>query len=104
MGYNDYLCLNSILGNGHQHNSPRSQVQLEATYEFSFKCLLDLAPLFQQAYNTWVSGLCGPLSNLNDTLKILIFNSDEANAVVIIRAPRTPPQISAPSNKLPKES
>ena len=34
IGYNNYLCLNSILENGHQHNSPQSQVQLEATYVF----------------------------------------------------------------------
>ena len=36
IGCNNYLCLNSILQNGHQHNSPQSQVQLEATYEFFF--------------------------------------------------------------------
>ena len=36
IGYKNYMCLNSILANGHQHNSPQSQVQLEATYEFSF--------------------------------------------------------------------
>ena len=35
-GCNNYLCLNSILQNGHQHNSPQSQVQLEVTYEFFF--------------------------------------------------------------------
>ena len=33
---NNYLCLNSLLQNGHQHNSLQSQVQLEATYEFFF--------------------------------------------------------------------
>ena len=36
IGCNNYLCLNSILQNGHQHNSPQSQVQLEVTYEFFF--------------------------------------------------------------------
>ena len=36
IGYSNYLCLNSILGNGHQHNSPQFQVQLEAIYEFFF--------------------------------------------------------------------
>ena len=36
IGYNNYLSLNSVLENGHQHNSPQSQVQLEATYEFFF--------------------------------------------------------------------
>ena len=30
------LCLNSISENGSQHNSPQSQVQLEATYELFF--------------------------------------------------------------------
>ena len=34
--YNNYFCLNSVLENGHQHNSPQFQVQLGATYEFSF--------------------------------------------------------------------
>ena len=32
IGYNNYLCLNSILENGHQHNSPQFQAQLEETY------------------------------------------------------------------------
>ena len=36
IGCNNYLSLNSILQNGHQHNSPQSQVQLEVTYEFFF--------------------------------------------------------------------
>ena len=34
--YNNYFCSKSILQNGHQHNSPQFQVQLEATYEFFF--------------------------------------------------------------------
>ena len=37
--YNNYLCSISILENGHQHNSPQFQVQLEATYEFFFLML-----------------------------------------------------------------
>ena len=36
IGYNNYLGLSSISENGRQHNSPQSQVQLEATCEFSF--------------------------------------------------------------------
>ena len=36
IGYNNYLCLNSISENGRQHNSPQSQVQLEATYDCFF--------------------------------------------------------------------
>ena len=36
IGYNNYLCLNSMSENGCQHNSPQSQVQLKATYEFFF--------------------------------------------------------------------
>ena len=37
--YNKYLCSNSILENGHQHNGPQFRVQLEATYEFFFSML-----------------------------------------------------------------
>ena len=39
IGCNNYLCLNSILQNGHEHNSPQSQVQLKATYEFFLNAL-----------------------------------------------------------------
>ena len=42
IGCNNYLCLNSILQNGHQHNSPHSQVQLEVTFKCSFR---ELTPI-----------------------------------------------------------
>ena len=37
IGCNNYLYLNSILENRHQHDSPQSEVQLEATSKISIQ-------------------------------------------------------------------